>query len=800
MIKNYFKIAWRNLSRNKSFAITNIFGLSLGIACAILIFTVITYHLSFDKFHRNAERIYRVVSEFHYESVEYQQGVPQPFGKAFRNDFSFAEKTARIRKYHDATISTPGEKEVKKFQEEDIVAFADPEFFDIFNFPLLEGNTKTILTEPNAALVTQKLAKKYFGDETAIGKIIRVTSNGRKADFKITGILKDIPANTDRKQEIYLSYQNLKDYNARYASDSSWGTTSSGQHFFVLLKPSVSRANVEKALIGFTKKYFNADDAKVTQFHLQPISDIHFNMDFDGYVNKKYLWALGSIGFFLIITACLNFINLATAQAINRSKEVGVRKVLGGLPAQLFLQFIAETVLITLFAALLAYGFAKLALPYLNILFKEELSIGLLQHWQLPVFLILLIIVVVFFSGSYPGLVLSRFQPVQAIKGKLTQKNVGGFSLRRILVIVQFAISQMLIIGMIIIAGQMHYSKTSDLGFTKDAVILLPVPSNDKIKMNTLRSRLAEVAGVQKTSLCFEAPASGANSFTSVKYENRPKDEPWEINLKEGDDQYVSTFGLKLVAGRNFFPSDTVRELLINETAVKRLGFTSTQAVIGKRLKINGGTIDAPIAGVVKDFHNNSFHESISPIVIMSDFDRFRNCAVKVNLAHTQAALDAFRKIWSDTYPDNVFAYHFLDERIANFYKLDNIMLKLIEAFAGIAILIASLGLYGLVSFMAAQKTKEIGIRKVLGASVQNILWLFGKEFTRLLIIAFFIATPIAWFAMNKWLQDFTYRMEISPGIFLIVIAFTFIIAALTVGYSSFKSAFTNPVKSLKSE
>jgi ABC-type antimicrobial peptide transport system permease subunit len=806
MIKNYFKIAWRNLSRNKSFAITNIFGLALGIACAILIFTVITYHLSFDNFHPNANRIYRVVSEFHYESIEYQQGTPQPMGKAFRNDFSFAEKSARVRTYHDATVSTPSENEVKKFQEEGMVAFADPEFFDIFDFPLIEGNKKTILTEPNTALITQKLAKKYFpqnaaqSNESVIGKIIRITSNSRKADFKITGVLKDLPANTDRKQEIYLSYPNLKDYNSYYASDSSWGSTSNGQHFFVLLKPSITKAIVEKALIGFTNKYYNADDAKVTRFKLQPIADIHFNPDFGGYVDKKYLWALGSIGFFLIITACLNFINLATAQAINWSKEVGVRKVLGGLRSQLFTQFIAETILITLFAALLAYGLAKLALPWLNALFKEELSIALLQNWQLQVFLVLLIIVVVFLSGSYPGIILSRFQPVQAIKGKLTQKNIGGFPLRKILVIVQFAISQMLIIGMIVIAGQMHYSKSSDLGFNKDAVIMLPVPTNDKTKMNTLRTRLSEVAGVQKTSLCFEAPASAANSFTSVRIENHPKDEPWELNLKDGDDQYVSTFGLKLVAGRNFFPSDTVREILVNETLVKNLGLTSPKEMIGKTLSTNGGTINAHVAGVVKDFYNNSFHASISPIAIMSNFDRFRNCAVKLNLAHTRQALDAFKKIWSDEYPDNVYAYHFLDERIAAFYKLDNIMLKMIEIFAGIAILIACLGLYGLVSFMAVQKTKEIGIRKVLGASVQNILWLFGKEFTRLIIIAFVIATPVAWFVMNKWLQDFTYRMQINPWIFLLVIGFTFIVAAITVGYSSLKSAFTNPVKSLKAE
>lgn len=801
MIKNYFKIAWRNLRRNRSFAITNIFGLALGIASAILIFAVIFYHLSFDRFHSKSDRIFRIVSELHYATVEYQPGVPQPLGKVFHNDLVFAEKEARIRAYNNVTISTPGEKENKKFQEEKpVVAFADPGFFDIFNFPLVQGNKKNMLTEPNSAFITEKMAKKYFGSENSIGKIIRVEARNKKVDFKINGILKNIPANTDRKQEIYLSYDNLKDYDSYGASDSSWGSTSNGQQFFILMKPGIRVATVEEALKGLVKKYLDGEDAKVTRFKLQPISDIHFNPDFDGYMDKKYLWALGSIGFFLIITACLNFINLATAQAINRAKEVGVRKVLGGLRSQLFFQFITETVLITLFATLLAYVIAKLSLPYLNELFKQQLSMAMLEDWHLPIFLVLLVIVVVLLSGSYPGIILSRFQPVQAIKGALTQKNIGGFPLRKMLVVIQFSISQILIIGMIVISSQMNFLKSSDLGFNKDAVVMLPVPGGNKVKMNTLRTRLSEIVGVENESLCFEAPASASNSLTSIRYDNNTKDEPWEINLKDGDEKFVSTFGLKIIAGKNIFQSDSVNGFLVNETMVRKLGLKSPGEIIGKKLSINGQTINAEVIGVVKDFNNNSFHEVISPIVIMNNFKRFRNCAVKINMAHSQETVDALKKIWSETFPDNVFAYHFLDERIANFYELDNIMLKLIEVFASIAIFIACLGLYGLVSFMAIQKTKEIGIRKVLGASIPNILWLFGKEFCKLIIVAFLIATPIGWFVMNRWLQDFVYRVEINPAIFLVVIAFTFIVVALTVGYSSLKSASVNPVKSLKSE
>jgi ABC-type antimicrobial peptide transport system permease subunit len=570
--------------------------------------------------------------------------------------------------------------------------------------------------------------------------------------------------------------------------------------FFMRLKPGTSKAAVEKVFPSFIKKYFDEEDVASTTLNLQPLAAIHFDTSMDGYINKKYLWALALIGLFLVITACLNFINMATAQAINRSKEVGRRKVLGSLRSQLFLQFLAETIIITLFALLFAYGLAKLALPPINTLFKTELSIALLQNWQLPVFLVLLVFLVVFISATYPGLVLAGLKPILALKGKLAQKSPGGISLRKSLVIVQFIISQILIIAVVIIAGQMHYARTSDLGFNKEAIVIMPVPVNDKAKMNTLRTRLMGVSGVQKVTLCRQPPASTSNSTTGLRFANRAKDEPWEINRKDGDDQYVSTFGLKLVAGRNFFPADTIREVLINETAVKKLGLADPKEAIGKMLSMNGGSINAPIAGVVQDFYNKSLRDPVSPVVILPAASRFTSCAVKMNMADTRAALTAFEKIWNETYAEHVYAYRFMDDRIGDFYELDNMLLKFIEGFSAIAILIACLGLYGLISFMAAQKTKEIGVRKVLGAGVMNIVWIFGKEFSKLLIIAFLIATPLAWYAMNKWLEDFTYRMKISPSVFLLVIAFIFVIAIVTVGYRSLKAALANPVKSLRSE
>ena len=797
MFKNYFKIGWRNLLRHKGYAFINIAGLSLGIACAILIFTLVRFQLSFDSFHPDKDRIYRIVTEFHEEKTSYTGAIPQPLGKAFRNDFTFAEKTARVVDYRGTLISLPGEKEVKKFEEEHGVVFAEPAFFDLFRFPMIRGDAHTALLDPNSAIVTESIAKKYFGSGEAMGKLIRLDN---KTNFTIKGILKDLPANTDRKQEIYLSYDNLKDRNPWLASDSSWGGIYSGSMAFTLLKPGISAALVNKAFPQLSNKYYKGRDAKTFQFRLQPLADMHFNPDFGGAADKKYLWALGFIGLFLIITACVNFVNLATAQALNRSKEVGIRKVLGSLRSQLFWQFIAETTLITLFALLLAYGLSFLALPSLNHLLKIKMSLGLFSNWQLPVFLLILTGIVIFLSGSYPGLILARFQPVLALKSKLSQAHIGGFSLRRILVVAQFTISQILIIGTIVIASQVNYSKTTDLGFNKEALVNLPIPTNDKIKMSSLHNRLSEVSGVEKISLCWQPPASRRNNNTSVRFANRAEDEHWDINLKMADDQYLSTFGLQLAAGRNFYPSDTTREFLVNETFVKKLNLRSPQDVIGRKLSINGGGTTAPIVGVVRDFYNYSFHMEISPICIMPDREQYSTCSIKINLHNTRAALASFEKIWNDIYPEYLYSYHFLDDRIAEFYEMDTIMLTLVEAFAGIAILIGCLGLYGLVSFMALRKTKEIGVRKVLGAGLGNILWLFGKEFSRLLLIAFAIAAPLAGWAMTMYLRDFKYRIHIGAGIFAMAILFTFLVAALTVGYRSLRSALANPVKSLRSE
>ncbi|MES2732953.1 MAG: ABC transporter permease [Bacteroidota bacterium] len=799
MFLNHLKIALRSLIRHKSYTVINVLGLSLGISCGLLIFLLVKFHLSFDTYHAKADRICRIVTELHFDEVGHTPGVPNPMANALKTDFPQLEKVAMIKSFDSELISVLGEgnSATKKFQEEDVISFAEPDFFKILDFTWLKGNPTTALSEPNTVVLTRKYATKYFGSANPIGKVIRLNN---RADFKVTGILDDIAPNTHYRCQVYCSYPTLKTYlsDADGPGLDKWGGINSSTHCLLVLPVAYSKDQLTKLLPAFSTKYLQPEEAKSFRFWLQPLSDIHFNDDYNGTINKPLLLSLALVGLFLIVTACINFVNLATAKALKRSKEVGVRKVLGSTQTQLFRQFMTETGLITVLSVLLAIGVAQLALPYLNGWLKLDLRLQPFSDWQLLLFLPLLTLVVILLSGSYPALILSGFKPVMALKGKVSSQQIGGISLRRGLIILQFSISLLLIIGTIVVTSQTEYAKNADWGFNKEAIVTMPIPLPEVNKLQTLRNRMIGVPGVEKISMNYRAPASNSNNTSSFVFDTRTKEEVIQINTKPADDQYLETFGLKLVAGRNIIQSDTIREFLVNETFLKKLHLASPNEAIGKNLRLWGVT--APIVGVIKDFHLYSFRGEIPVTCVMSSAEAYSNCSVKINLAHASETIKALEKIWNNTYPDNVFEYKFLDEHIAEFYAMDEVMLKLIRSFSFIAIFISCLGLYGLVSFMAETRIKEIGIRKVLGATVSNIILLFSKEFAQLILIAFVIAAPIAWWVMNQWLQDFEYRIAMEPWIFVIAMGSTLLVAALTVGYQSIKAATANPVKSLRTE
>jgi ABC-type antimicrobial peptide transport system permease subunit len=793
MLQNYFKIAIRTITRSPSYTVINVSGLSLGITCAILIFSIIYYHLSFDNFHQNTERIYRFVTEQHRDQVSYVSSVPPAFGLAFRNDYTFGEKVARICNLSGHLLAIEENGNTKKFKED--LSFAEPDFFQIFNFPIVAGQSQNVLAEPNTAIISERMAKKYFGNQSPLNKTFRFVNN---IDFKIVGVLKDIPDNTDFRSEIYLSYSTIGKYSEWYGKEDAWGGITTEIQTFVRLRPRVTTTEVETVLPAYVKKY-RAESKNVHHYKLQPIDDVHFNPQYQGVMSKTNLGVLGMIGLFLIITAALNFINLATAQAVNRSREIGVRKALGSARIQLFWQFTIETSVIVILSSVLAFCIAYAILPYVNTLFNTRVSLNPLADPSLILFIATLTICVTFLSGSYPGLILSGFKPVAALKGKLSDQDKGNFNLRRGLITAQFTIAQILLIGLIVIVYQLDYFKQTDMGFNQEAVIMIPLASHDA-KAKTLKDQFVQIPNVVKVTQCFAAPASNSQWGTLITFDNRTETEAFAVSFKGADEDFISTFELGLVAGRNLWPSDTVREFLVNEVLVGKLNLSSPEEILGKTISMQGGEWQGPVVGVVRDFHDQSFRSAMNPVIFTTSLDNYNEYAVKINMVDASTTLAALEKAWSAMYPEELYEYEFLDQQTARFYEAEQNILQLIQVFSFIALFIGCMGLYGLVSFMAVQKNKEIGIRKVLGGSIAHILWIFGREFFRLILIAFMLAAPFGWWIMSRWLENYEYAFDITWWVFAIEILIISFLCLLTIGFRSAKAALTNPVNSLRTE
>jgi putative ABC transport system permease protein len=679
------------------------------------------------------------------------------------------------------------------------VFFAEPEFFGIFNFPLLAGNPKTALSALNTAVLTQELAEKYFGDwHEAIGKFIKYDNN---IVCKITGVLKNIPVNTDFPLAVIISLKTVEQ--AADISTEDWVSQDGSLNTFVRLPKNMPAQQFEKDLNRFVKKHLTAEQAN-QGYILQPLADMHYQSEFGTYrgstFSKKLIGALSLMAFFLLIIACINFINLATAQAVNRSKEVGVRKVLGSSKKQLIIQFLSETFLITFTSVVIAIVFAFIALPVLNNLLQVSLEIQF--NFILMAFLLILIIIVTILSGFYPAIVLSGFNPISALKSKFTSNTASGLSIRRVLVVFQFTVAQALIIGTLIVASQMNFFQNASVGFDNDAIVMVPLPNDSarQSKLNTLKTQLLQQAGIKNVSISSFSPMDQASWDGDFKFDNALKKSTFNPDFKWADADYFKTYDIKFIAGRPYYQADTVNGFVVNELMVKKLGFKNPEDILGKKIDIFDGNIVAAVVGVVKDFNGSSLKTEMKPIVLGSWKMVYRSINIKIQPKNPAQTLAAIEKLWNTAYPDFVYEYQFLDDKIASFYKQENQLSKLYQICAAIAIFISCLGLYGFVSFMAAQRIKEVGIRKVLGASVMNIVYLFSKEFTVLIGIAFLIATPLAYFFMHRWLQNYAYRIDIGVGIFLLTILIAEIFAWLAVGYQAIKAAIANPVESLRRE
>jgi len=806
MIRNYIKTAWRNLVRNKSYAAINIIGLAVGIAACLLIFLIVTFETSFDNFHPNKDRIYRVISTVPpADGAGFIAGVPVPVPDALRSEYPQLKGVVTIFQNGGSHFTIGDNGHTAKKIKEDLTFFAEPEFFNMFNLGWLAGDKKTALNEPNTVVLTQDEAGKFFGDwHNAIGKTVKFENTNT---FKVTGILKNMPANTDFPLKVVISFATQKTNGFFYDQHKTdWVSISSSYYCFIMLPPNTNVAAFNQGLGAFVKKH------KPTQYAnqglvLQHLSDMHYDTTVSAFgpvvYSRQLINIISLIGLFLLIIACVNFINLATAQAVNRSKEVGIRKVLGSRRNQLIIQFITETLIITICAFVLALGIAYITLPLLDTLLSINIDRALLYAPVVILFMIALLVGITLLAGFYPAIVLSGFNPIAALKNRISANKASGVSLRRSLVVFQFCIAQMLVIGTLVIIGQMNYFKNYSLGFAKDAVINVPMPDDSlsQTKLETLRNQLLQQRGITNVSYSFASPSDRIGWGSDFKYDNSDKKTDFNANLKWADNDYFKLYKFQFVAGHPYEKTDTIHGYVVNEALLKKLGINNPKQAIGKNITMFDDVNKRfPIVGVLKDYNVGSLKDEIPPVIMGSWKGVYRIANIKVLSANMPQTLASVEKLFNTTFPDNMYEYQFLDDKIATFYKSENQLSALYKVFACIAIFISCLGLYGLISFMAVQRTKEVGIRKTLGASVQSIVFLFSKEFTVLILVAFAISAPLGWYFMNKWLQNFAYRIHIGPSIFILAIMASVIIAWITVGYKAIMAALANPVKSLRSE
>jgi putative ABC transport system permease protein len=802
MFRNYFKTAYRSLSANKVYSIITVTGLGVGIAICLVIFVYIRYQQSYDGFHRDEARIYRILTKRDVNNPvdnPYLAGVPFPLPTVLQHDLPDWKTTGifALTDIQMIAMSPSGQPE-KKFKEKSGVFMVQPSFFSIFNFPWLAGDPSKLVADHHSVVLTKSIAEKYFGDwRQAVGRVIKYENHDL---FTVTGVLADPPPNTDFQFTFIFSYGNR----TSFTRSTDWGSLDESHECYVLLPPNVTATSANRQLQALSKKYRTPDD-KTTQV-LQALADVHFDAKSGNYSQKsitpdriRSLWLIAA---FILLIACVNFINISTAQAVNRAREVGVRKVLGSNRQQLTLQFILEALLLVLAGVMLAVVLASLLIPPVAAMLDMPLSFHLFRQPPVWLFLIATTVIVTMLAGFYPALVLSSFNPIIALKSKLAARSHRGITLRRGLVVLQFIIAQALIIGTLLIVRQMNYFTTASMGFDQAAIVTVPIPQDSisATKLDYLRNRLLAIKGIQQVSFNNATPAESGSWWTGFNFDHAKKGTDFPSINKWVDAGYVSTYSLPLVAGRNISANDSIKEFLVNETLAKRLGFSDPRDVLNKEINLWNGIVVGPIVGVVKDFHSSSFKDSLAPVFLHSDKRAFDAAGIKLESRDLPTTMRAIEKLWNETYPDFVYEYQFLDEKIAGFYKEETELAHIYKIFASIAIFLSCLGLYGLASFMAAQRIKEVGIRKVLGATAANIVYLFSREFVLLIAIAFVIAAPITWYFVHEWLQQYVFRLPISGWIFFAGGLTAVLIALATVSAQAFRAAAVNPVKNLRTE
>lgn len=812
MLTNNFKLAFRQLRKNGLYTAVTLIGLTVGIAAALLIFRMLRYELGFNRQFANFDRIVRVVSEVQTPEagVEYTVCTPIPAMAVIRQSVAQFEAMSRIREFW-GTLAQPdpngGGAPVKKFNngEGEIAFLAEPEFDRIFGLQWLAGNAATALAEPNCIVLTKRWADKFFPSvQDALGKTLLVDN---EMNLTVRGVVADLPAQCDFPLAYLISWATIKSYPDIFFYNEDWGSCSSNFQVYALLRDptQVNEANAALARVGETEYQSRRTGKKSRSHEIQPLSELHFDERYNHSgshtTSKTRLSILGGIGILILVMACFNFINLATAQAALRAKEVGVRKTLGSRRRQLTAQFLTETALVVLAAVASGAALASVCAPLLKFISHVPDTEPLLSVPAVWFFLAGTGIVVTVLAGLYPALVLAGFKPVTALRGNSSGQKPGGAPLRKSLVVLQFAIAQALIIAALITLQQLDFIRSRDLGFSQNLVYTFGIGTDSAsvARHSALKQALLQIPTVESVSLSSDQPLSDNTWSSNFRYASRPDDEPYSISLKFCDADYPATYGLQLLAGKWFAPSDTARQGVVNETLLRKLGVQNPQEAVGRQLRLGASTM-LEITGVVEDFHTHSLREEHLPLLLTSRKMFFWEIGAKIRPDNIAGTVAAIQKTYDSVLPEQVFEGRFLDERIARMYEDDNRLSATCKGFGVLAVLISCLGLFGLAAHAAQQRTKEIGIRKVLGATVAGIVGLLSKDFLKLVLIALVIAVPAAWYFMDKWLQDFAFRIGISWWVFAAAGVAAVAVAFATVGFQGTRAALADPVKSLRSE
>jgi len=791
MIKNYLKIALRIIQRHKGYSFIKISGLSIGMACCILILLFVRHERSFDGFHINKDRIYRVLSELDLtHGTEIVSITAIPLAPAMNNDLPEVALSTRITGDFRQLFSI----ENNKFYDE--VHYADADFFEIFTFPLVSGDPKTALADPFSLVISEKIATKYFGKTDPVGKTIRLQNF---QDYKITGVMKNIPGNSHLHFDILASFSSR---NSEERVKGNYWDRFSNDYTYILLADGATPQGLQKKLPAFMAKHIPVED-DCYSLHLQPLEDIHFsriNYDIARRVNKDYLYAYSAIAFFILIIACINFMNLATARSSGRAKEVGIRKVVGARRAQLIKQFFTESILMAILSLVCAVCLTIFFLPKFNHFVRRDLTLDIFNDLGLFLGLFAISLFVGVISGSYPALILSAFKPAKVLK-KASHRKAAGFSFRAVTSVLQFSIAIVLIFATAVVYAQIQHMKKKDLGFDAEQIISISLTSPSlREKTEIFKSEILRHPSILSACASFGTPASGTGSGRSFIPEGYPEGESIHMETLFVDHDFIETYGLTLKNGRNFsreFSTDIESAFILNETAVKKLGWDDP---IGKSFSEEDAGVEANVIGVVEDFHYESTLFKIAPMVLTLRPYVYSHISAKVNLEDVSRVLTTLEAKWNEFAPEYPFEYAFVDDEFDSYYNFERRQGQLFTYCAILAILISCMGIFGLASFTAEKRTKEIGIRKVLGASVPGIVILLSKEFVKWVLVANIIGWPVAYIVMNRWLQSFAYRVNIGLWMFALSAFLVFFIALITVSVQSIKTALANPVYSLRYE